>query len=303
MMHLHILGCHSATPKTNLHPTAQVLDFNGELCLIDCGEGTQVRLRQQKIKFTRIKHIFISHLHGDHCYGLIGLISTFGLLKREADLHIYGPKGIKKFINIQLELSKTYTSYQIIFHELTSTEAEIILEHDKFSVETIPLEHRIYTNGFLFRGKTRDRKLRIDLVEDFGIDVAYYKSIKKGKDIKLDDGTLVKNERLTEPPNPPNSYAYCSDTAFKPSLVEQLNQVEVLYHESTFLEKDEDLCFKTKHSTAKQAAIIAQKAQVKHLILGHFSARYRDENAYKVEAESIFKPTYLAKSGQCFSFE
>lgn len=302
-MHLHILGCHSATPKANLHPTSQVLDFNGELCLIDCGEGTQVRLRQQRIKFTRIHHIFISHLHGDHCYGLIGFLSTLGLLKREKPMHIFGPKGIKKFINVQLELSKTYLSYPIIFQELTTSQPELILEHDKFTVETIPLDHRIYTNGFLFRGRPRDHKLLIDQAEAYGVNQAYFKRLKKGKDVIAEDGTLVKNKWVTEAPKPPNSYAFCSDTAFKPDLVEQLSYVEVLYHESTFLEQDEDLCGPTKHSTAKQAAIIARKAQVKHLILGHFSARYPNTKAYQQEAQLIFDQVKLAQSGTCFTFE
>ncbi|MDN6281024.1 MAG: ribonuclease Z [Psychroflexus sp.] len=301
-MELIILGCHSATPKSNLNPTAQVLEINGELFLIDCGEGTQVQLRRNRIKFSRIKHIFISHLHGDHCFGLIGLISTFGLLNRQPDLHIHGPRGIENFIKHQLALTKTFLSYQLAFHELDSDAPEVILETEKVSVETIPLEHRIYTNGFLFREKPGDRQLMIDVVKELSIDKAYYKRIVKGKDVQLQSGDIIKNEDLTLPPKKTLSYAFCSDTAFKPSLVDQIQGVDVLYHESTFLEHHEDLAFKTKHSTAKQAGIIAQKAQVGELILGHFSARYRNSEDFKAEAEIVFDPVKLAASGQKFIY-
>lgn len=302
MIELTILGCHSATPKSNLNPTAQVLDINGELFLIDCGEGTQVQLRRNRIKFSRIKHIFISHLHGDHCFGLIGLISTFGLLNRQPDLHIHGPRGIENFIKHQLALTKTFLSYQLIFHELDSEVPEVILETEKVSVETIPLAHRIYTNGFLFREKPGDRQLMIDVVQELSIDKAYYKSIVKGKDVQLQSGEIIKNEDLTLPPKKTLSYAFCSDTAFKPSLVDQIRGVDVLYHESTFLEHHEDLAYKTKHSTAKQAGIIAQKAKVGELILGHFSARYRNSEDFKVEAEIVFDPVKLAASGKKFIY-
>lgn len=302
MMELSILGCHSATPKSNLNPTAQVLEINGELFLIDCGEGTQVQLRRNRIKFSRIKHIFISHLHGDHCFGLIGLISTFGLLNRQPDLHIHGPRGIENFIKHQLALTKTFLSYQLIFHELDSDAPEVILETKKVSVKTIPLAHRIYTNGFLFREKPGDRQLMIDVVQELSIDKAYYKSIVKGKDVQLQSGEIIKNEDLTLPPKKTLSYAFCSDTAFKPNLVDQIRGVDVLYHESTFLEHHEDLAFKTKHSTAKQAGIIAQKAKVGELILGHFSARYRNSEDFKAEAEIVFDPVRLAASGKKFIY-
>lgn len=302
MMELSILGCHSATPKSNLNPTAQVLEINGELFLIDCGEGTQVQLRRNRIKFSRIKHIFISHLHGDHCFGLIGLISTFGLLNRQPDLHIHGPRGIENFIKHQLALTKTFLSYQLIFHELDSDAPEVILDTEKVSVETIPLAHRIYTNGFLFREKPGDRQLMIDVVQELSIDKAYYKNIVKGKDVQLQSGEIIKNEDLTLPPKKTLSYAFCSDTTFKPSLVDQIRGVDVLYHESTFLEHHEDLAYKTKHSTAKQAGIIAQKAKVGELILGHFSARYRDSEGFKAEAEIVFDPVKLAASGKKFIY-
>ncbi len=303
MMQLTILGCHSATPRAKAHPTSQVLDIRGELMLIDCGEGTQVRLRGHKIKFSRINHIFISHLHGDHYFGLIGLLSTFSLLSRKAELHIYAPQGLKEIINLQLKLSHAYTSFPLVFHQLDSQQPELIFENEKLTVETIPLDHRIYTNGFLFRAKPKDRKLLIEKVEQLNIDKAYYKSIVKGKDVETKDGQLIKNEDLTEPPELPPSYAFCSDTAFKPEIVPQIQGVTWLYHESTFLEDHEHLCIKTKHSTAKQAGIIAQKAKVKKLILGHFSTRYKQLSLFEKEALEVFDQVENAETGKIFRYD
>lgn len=303
MMQLTILGCHSATPRANAHPTSQVLDMNGELMLIDCGEGTQVRLRREKIKFSRIRHIFISHLHGDHYFGLIGLLSTFSLLNRTAELHIHAPQGLEEIIKLQLRVSHAFTSYPLIFHQLDSRKAERILDNDKLTVETIPLSHRVYTNGFLFKAKPGDRKLLIDKVQNLDIDKAYYKSIVKGKDVETRDGRLIKNEDLTEDPRPAPSYAFCSDTVFKPDIVPQIAGTTLLYHESTFLEEQEHLCEKTKHSTAKQAGIIAQKAGVQKLILGHFSARYKNLSLFEKEAQVVFDNVENAETGKIFRFE
>jgi ribonuclease Z len=300
MMQLTILGCHSATPRANAHPTAQILDINGELMLIDCGEGTQVQLRKQKVKFSRLSHIFISHLHGDHYFGLIGLLSTFSLLSRTAELHIHAPKGLEEILKLQFKASHSYMSYPLIFHTLASSKSEMILDNEKLTVETIPLDHRIYTNGFLFKAKVGDRKLLIDKVLDLNIDKAYYKSIVKGKDVETKDGELINNKDITEDPKPPLSYAFCSDTAFKPNIVPQITGVSLLYHESTFLEEQEHLCNKTKHSTAKQAGIIAQKAQVHKLILGHFSARYKDLSLFEKEAKVVFDNAENAETGKIF---
>ncbi|MGM0635987.1 MAG: ribonuclease Z [Bacteroidota bacterium] len=302
-LEITILGCHSASPKSKAHPTSQVIDIRGHLFLIDCGEGTQVRLREHKVKFSRIKHIFISHLHGDHFFGLIGLISTFGLLNRQEDLHIYGPKGIKEIIVLQLRLSKSFAKFHLHFHELESRNTELIFEDEKVSVETIPLDHRVYTNGFLFKEKSGDRKLNIEKVRKYPISKAYYNKIKQGFDYTLDSGEVVRNEDLTDDPDSPKSYAFCSDTAFKPLIVEQIESVTALYHEATFLEQHEDLCVKTKHSTAKQAGIIAQKAQAKHLILGHYSARYKSLSQFKEEAQQVFDSVLLAQSGIVFRFD
>lgn len=297
-----ILGCHSATPKKNAYPTAQIVEIRGQLILVDCGEGTQIRLRENSIKFNQIKHILISHLHGDHFYGLIGLLSTLSLLNRKTMLKIYAPIGAKEIIDIQLKYSKSYLTYPLEIHEIKSKTSEQIIDHDKFIVETIPLDHRVYTNGFLITEKEGRKKMNIEEVENYSIDKAYYQKIVNGEDIELENGERIPNSKLTFPPDPVKSYAYCSDTAFKPDIVPLITKASVLYHESTFLEINEDLCAKTKHSTAKQAGIIAAKAEVGHLILGHYSARYKNIEAFKREAEEVFDKVYLAKTGEMFSF-
>ena len=301
-MKLTILGCHSATPRTNTNPTSQVLEIKNHTFLIDCGEGTQVELRRNKVKFVRIKHIFISHLHGDHCFGLVGLISTFRLLTREADLHVYAPKGLKEVVTLQMKLSDSWTNYKLFFHELTSDTSELIFEDDKVEVYTIPLDHRIYTNGFLFKEKEGERKLDMNAVLNADIDVAYYRKLKQGFDVEDENGNLVRNESVTKPPNKPKSYAFCSDTAYSEAILPIIKEVDVLYHESTFLEKNEKLAAPTKHSTAKQAASIAKQANAETLILGHYSTRYNDLDLFKEEANEIFENVELAKDGKTFEF-
>ena len=301
-MKLSILGCYSATPRIIAHTTSQVLDVRGHMFLIDCGEGTQVELRRHKIKFNQIKHIFISHLHGDHYFGLVGLISTFRLLTRETDLHIYGPKGLKELITLQMKLADSWTNFKLIFHKLSSKSSELIFEDEKVSVQTIPLDHRVYTNGFLFKEKPYDRKLDINKAKDLNIDKAYYRKLKQGEDVVNEDGELISNTRVTYDAQLPKSYAFCSDTAYNEAIIPLINNVDVLYHESTFLEAHENLCAKTKHSTAKQAATIALKAKVKQLILGHYSTRYEGIDQFKSEASTIFKEVYLAEDGKVFNF-
>ena len=301
-MKLSILGCYSATPRIIAHTTSQVLQTRGHLFLIDCGEGTQVELRRHKIKFNQIKHVFISHLHGDHYFGLIGLISTFRLLTRETDLHIYGPKGLKEIITLQLKLSNSWTNFKLIFHELSSKESELIFEDDKVSVHTIPLDHRVYTNGFIFKEKPFERKLDIEKAKALNIDKAYFRKLKQGADVVNEDDEVIENSAVTLDGKQPKSYAFCSDTAYKEDIVPILKDVDVLYHESTFLEDHEHLCVKTKHSTAKQAATIALKANAKHLILGHYSTRYGGLEGFKSEAETVFSDVLLAEDGKTFTF-
>jgi ribonuclease Z len=299
---LTILGCYAATPRTFTNPTSQILEIKNRLFLIDCGEGTQVQLRKNKIRFSKINHIFISHLHGDHFFGLVGLVSTFTLLNRATDLHIYGPTGIKEIIKLQLRLSNSWTNYGLHFHELDSNESQVIYEDEKVTVKTIPLKHRIYTNGFLFQEKLDKRKLNADAVRNFEIESCYYQNIKNGKDIVMEDGRFIENSQLTFDPIPPKSYAFCSDTAYDESILPLLNDVDVLYHESTFLQSEEKLAKKTLHSTAKEAATIALKANVKKLILGHYSTRYENVILFKEEAQTIFSEVLLADDGKSFDF-
>ncbi|MFH6968063.1 ribonuclease Z [Flavobacterium sp. FlaQc-28] len=301
-MKLTILGCYAATPRTLTNPTSQVLEIKNRLFLIDCGEGTQVQLRKNKIKFSKINHIFISHLHGDHLYGLIGTISTFSLLGRTTDLHIYGPKGIRELILLQLKLTESWTTYSLFFHELESKKSEIIFEDAKVIVKTIPLKHRVYTNGFLFQEKPGERKLNIEAVQTYNIHVAYYQKIKNGGDVKLDDGTIIGNEKLSFDPIPSMSYAFCSDTVYNEDIIPIIENVDVLYHESTFLESEAPLALKTLHSTAKEAAQIALKANVKQLVLGHYSTRYDGIERFKQEAESVFPNVLLGDDGLSFEF-
>ena len=301
-MKLTILGCYSATPRAFTNPTSQVLDIKNHLFLIDCGEGTQVQLRKHKIKFARIKQVFISHLHGDHFFGLPGLISTFVLLGREAPLHIYGPKGIKEGITLLLKLGNSWTNFPLVFHELSSASSELIYEDDKVEVHTIPLEHRVYTNGYFFREKQGERKLKIEEVLKYDIDRCYYRNIKNGRDVQLDNGEWIPNEKLTADPPKPKSYAFCSDTVYKPDIIPQIEKADVLYHESTFLEEHKDLAAKTKHSTAKQAAEMALQAKVGTLVLGHYSIRYGDLEAFRREAQTVFPEVELADDGKVFEF-
>lgn len=301
-MKLTILGCYSATPRTLNNTTSQVLEINNHMFLIDCGEGTQVQLRKHKIKFNRIKHIFISHLHGDHFFGLVGLISTFRLLTRETDLHVYGPKGIKEVVTLQMKLADSWTNYNLIFHELISNQSELIFEDEKVEVHTIPLNHRIYTNGYLFKEKEGERKLNVKAAEKLNIAVAYYRKLKQGFDVVNDDGVTIKNEAVTKVGKKPLSYAFCSDTMYNEAIVPVIKNADVLYHESTFLHKHASLATKTKHSTAKEAALIAKQAQVGTLLLGHYSTRYDSLVVFKEEAQTVFENVELCDDGKVFEF-
>ncbi len=300
-MKLTILGCYAATPRTISNPTSQIIEIKNRTFLIDCAEGTQVQLRKSKVKFSKINHIFISHLHGDHFYGLVGLISTFMLLNRKNDLHVYGPKGIKEIILLQLRASESFTGYNLYFHELTSKESITIFEDDRVVVKTIPLKHRVYTNGFLFQEKNIERKLNIEAVEKYNIDKVYFNKIKYGGDITLDNGQIITNAALSFPPVASKSYAYCSDTQYHEEIIPIIQDVDCLYHESTFLENELHLAEKTMHSTAIQAATIASKAQVKKLILGHYSTRYGNLELFKQEAQTVFQNIELADDGKEFN--
>lgn len=301
---LTILGCHSATPRTFAHPTSQYLEINNRRFLIDCGEGTQVQLRKYKIKFSAINHIFISHLHGDHFFGLIGLLSTFGLLGRKNDLHVFGPRDLKNIINLQLKASNSWLSFQLIFHELYSDKSELIFDDDKVEVYTIPLEHRVYTNGFLFKEKTGERKLNIEAIKQISeIEICDYQNLKSGKDFTKKDGRVILNKSLTFNPPKSLSYAFCSDTIYKPDITSIIKGVDLLYHEATFLNDRQETAITTKHSTAEEAAKIAKQANVGQLILGHYSSRYNNLDLFKQEAETVFDKVILAKEGKIIKID
>ena len=300
-MQLTILGCHSATPRENKHTTSQLLEVKEHLFLIDCGEGTQIQLRKIKVKFSRIQHIFISHLHGDHFYGLIGLISTFRLLGRILPLTIYGPIGIKEIITLQLKHAKSWTNYPLLFHELSSKTSEVIFEDKSIRIETLPLDHRIYTNGFLFSTVITKRKINTNKLSPFNLQPFQFQQLQKGETITLDDGKVLENEIYTTDPEGSKRYAYCSDTAYFEPLIPLIKEVDLLYHESTFIETNSELAKKTKHSTAFQAATIASKAMVKKLILGHFSNRYPDKKIFFEEASKVYENVILAEDLKTFS--
>jgi ribonuclease Z len=301
-MNINILGCYAATPRTISNPTSQVLEIKNHTFLIDCGEGTQVQLRKSKVKFTKINHIFISHLHGDHVYGLIGLLSTFSLLNRLNDLTVFAPKGIKELIEVNLRISGSHLSYQLIIKELESENSEIILETETVIVKTIPLKHRIYANGYLFKEKNTQRILNIDKLQEIGIDVCYYQKLKNGGNVTLENGELIENKSVTFDPVHEKSYAFCSDTIYYEKIIPIIENVDVLYHESTFLESEKALAKKTMHSTAIDAATIAQKSKAKNLILGHYSTRYKNIELFKNEAVTLFENVLLAEDGKSFSF-
>ena len=291
---LTILGYNSAVPKRKVAPTAQLLEVESRMFLIDCGEGTQVQLRKAKAKFSRINHIFISHLHGDHVFGLIGLISSFQLLGRETPLHIFGPKGIQDFIMNQLRHTESKCTYELIFTELDKTESVKIYEDEKVEVFTIPLQHRIYTNGYLFCEKPKLRKLNIDAIHTYPeIEICDYENLRRGRDFKLKNGKVIPNSKLTFDPPKTQSYAFCSDTCYWPEIVPIIKGVDLLYHESTFLSDLQEMADRTAHSTAREAAMIARDAEVGQLILGHFSNRYEDLTVFLDEAEPVFENTIL----------
>lgn len=295
--YLTILGFNSAIPTVNTSPTSQLLEMEERCFLIDCGEGTQVQLRKAKARFSKINHIFISHLHGDHCFGLPGLIASFRLLGRDIPLHVYGPKGIKKMLETIFTITETHRGFEIIYHELDKNYSEKIYEDNRVEVYTIPLDHRIYCNGYLFKEKTKDRHLNMQEISKYKeIETCDYHNLKAGKDFELSDGYVLKNEILTTEPAAPVSYAFCSDTRYLESVIPIIKNVTVLYHESTFLHDLKEMADYTGHTTALEAARIARQAEVEKLILGHFSNRYGDLTVFTDEARTVFPNTFLPKA-------
>lgn len=291
---VNILGCGSALPTTRHNATSQVVNIREKLFMIDCGEGTQVQLRKSRLKFSRLNHIFISHLHGDHCFGLMGLISTFGMLERTADLHIYSHPDLKVLLNPHLDFFCKGMPYKVIFHDINPAERSIIYEDRSLTVETVPLKHRLPTCGFLFREKPTPNHIIREMTDFYKVPLYMMNRIKNGEDFVTDDGSVIPNSRLTTPSDPPRSYAYCSDTSYIPYITEQIQNVDVLFHEATFTDSEKARAKATQHSTARQAADIALKANARQLIIGHFSARYETEECLLNEAREVFPNTILA---------
>jgi ribonuclease Z len=296
-----ILGSSGAFPAYGRHTSAQLVEIQSRYLLVDCGEAVQMQLMKYDISFHKINYIFISHLHGDHYLGLMGLIFSMHLHKRVTDLHIFGHQGLDEIITTQLKYAESTPSFKIIFHRLNENRREIVLDEKAFTVETIPLHHKIKCSGFLFREKPKPRRIDKGALP-VGLLIQQLAALKRGEDILDDNGNILyHNAVLTHPPKRSRSYAYCSDTAHFPPIIEQIDRVNVLYHEATFLQEDEDKALATKHSTAEQAASIALRANVDRLLIGHFSARYKDLAPLLSEARKIFPSTHLAIEGERFS--
>ncbi len=297
-MEVIVLGSSSATPAHGRHPSSQVFHLNNDYYLIDCGEGTQMQMQAYEIKRNRINHIFISHLHGDHFFGLIGLLTSYNLMKRQADLTIYAPADLREMILVQLKLTDCELSYALNFKPIQMEHA-IIFENQELTVETIPLNHRIACVGFVFREKPGERKIIKSQIDKYQIPISELPGIKKGNSFVTDRGIEISNELLTTAPKPCRSYAYISDTSYLPEIAPLLNGVDLLYHEATFGNANLQRAIETYHSTATQAALIAQAANVNELMIGHFSAKYKNEDLPELleEAKAIFPNTKLAIEG------
>ena len=298
---LHVLGCGSALPTTRHFPTSQIVNVRDKLFMIDCGEGAQLQFRKSRLKFSRLNHIFISHLHGDHCFGLLGLISTLNLLGRTAELHIHSPKGLEDLMIPMLDFFNRQMTYRVLFHEFGTKEAAVVYEDRSLTVTTNPLRHRMPCCGFLFAEKPGPNHILRDMIDFYQVPVYELNRIKNGADYVTPEGEVIPNARLTRPSAAPRRYAYCSDTIYLPSVTEQIKGVDLLFHEATFAEDAAPRAKETFHTTASQAARIARDAEVKKLLIGHFSARYDDEQVLLDEARAVFPNTQLAKETLCIS--
>lgn len=295
---LTILGSSSAVPTSKRNLTAHVLNVHERFFLIDCGEGTQLQIRKNKVRFGKINNIFISHLHGDHIFGLFGLISTFNLLDRDKDLHIYAHPELENILHRHIEYFERSLSFKIVYHHLNPKQNELIYEDDKVKVETIPLKHRIPTCGFRFTEKPYLRNLIKNVVQDYHIPISKIQGIREGEDLIKDNGEIIPNHELTLPPYKSRSFAYCTDTAYSEKIIPIIKDVDLLFHEATFDKSMKQQAKKTFHSTSEDAAKIAKQANAKRLIVGHFSARYKNVNPLIEEAKAIFTNTTAAEDGE-----
>lgn len=298
-----ILGSSSAVPTSKRNLTAHVLNVHERFFLIDCGEGTQIQLRRNKIRFGKINHIFISHLHGDHIFGLFGLISTFNLLNRNQNLHIYAHAELENILNRHIDYFERNLSFKIIYHHINPKKHETIYEDSKLSVETIPLKHRVPCCGFLFKEKPHLRNIKKDFLEKTDVPIIQLQKIKEGEDFISDSGDVIPNEEITIPAFKQRSYAYCTDTAYSEKIIPIIKDVDLLFHEATYANNLKKQAKETFHSTAEQAAIIAKKANAGKLLIGHFSARYKDLSQLIMEAEAVFKQTQVAEDGEKYTIQ
>ena len=295
---IHILGCGSALPTLRDNPSSQIVEMRDKQFMIDCGEGTQLQLRRSRIRFTKLGHVFISHLHGDHCFGLIGMISTFGMLGRTAPLHIFAHKDLQAILQSQIDYFCQGLEFEVIMHAIDPELNDVIYDDRSLTVTTIPLSHRIPCCGFLFKEKPLLPHIRRDLVDMYGIPLSQINNIKKGMDWTSPEGEVISSDKLTLPSDPPRSYAYCSDTTYDPGIAKMIEGTDTLYHECTYADEERGRARKHFHSTASEAASIARDAHARQLVLGHFSARYDKETAMLKQARAIFPNSVLAAEGK-----
>ena len=294
---IHILGCGSALPTLRHNASSQIVEIRGKMFMVDCAEGTQMQLRRSKINFQRIQAVFISHMHGDHCFGLIGMISTFGLMGRTAPLDVYATKELGPVLDMLMRSFCNDYSFEVRFHAIDTKQNAVIYDDRSLTVETIPLQHRVPCCGFLFREKPTLPHIRRDMIDYLEIPFSQINNIKAGADWVTPDGKVIPNSRLVTPSDNTRSYAYCSDTRYIPDLWKLVNGATVLYHESTYASDCEDRARTYWHSTARQAAMVARDANVGKLLLGHYSARYNDESKILDEAKAVFPKSFLTNEG------
>ncbi len=294
---VHILGCGSAKPNTRHFPSCQIISYRQKLLMVDCGEGAQIQMCAHHLNFSRLSAIFISHLHGDHCYGLLGLISTLNLLGRTAQLHVYGPQGMETLFRPHIEFFNPQMTYEVVFHEHDTERFCQIYEDRSLTVSTLPMKHRIPCAGFLFREKQGSRHMRKDAVQKYEIPISQINLIKAGADLVREDGSVIPNELMTLPADPPRSYACCADTLYQPDLCRFIKGVDLLFHESTYEDDDAAKAQSRFHSTASQAACVARDAGAKKLVIGHYSSRYDDLTGMLSQARAVFEETVLANEG------
>jgi ribonuclease Z len=298
MLSVTILGNNSAVPAFNRHPTSQVVSHDGTNYLVDCGEGTQIQMIKYKIRRGKISHIFISHLHGDHYFGLVGLLNTFGLLSHKQELHVYGPAPLQQIIEMQMNVADTTLPYPLHFHTLTKP--EVLVDNERIRISCFPTTHRIECYGFLFEEKEGKRKLLIDKVRKHNIPVSFYTSLQQGLDYITTRGQVIKNETVTAAPQKGKKYAYCADTRYDENMVQYIYGADMIYHETTYHDSLRQQAFDRFHTTTKQAAEIAQRAMVKKLLIGHFSSKYATLEQFESEAREVFPNTELAIEGNTY---